>query len=57
MLRVRRTAYTGALILSYVVTLLYSQIDPGIFSPMPFGLLVVLTFALLEAEPAHQKNA
>ena len=57
MLHVRRTAYTGALILSYVVTLLYSQIDPGIFSPMPFGLLVVLTFALLEAEPAHQKNA
>ena len=57
MLRVRRTAYTGALILSYVVALLYSQIDPGIFSPMPFGLLVVLTIALLEAEPERPQTA
>lgn len=44
-----RTPYTTALVLSYVGILLYSQIDPGIFSPMPFTALTVMLFVLLEA--------
>lgn len=53
---VRRTAYTGALALAYVGVLLYSQLDPGIFSPMPFALVTVLLFALIEAEPEREKR-
>ncbi len=44
-----RTPYTKALVLSYVGILIYSQIDPGIFSPMPFAALTVMLFVLLEA--------
>lgn len=49
MLAAERTPYTKALVLSYVGLLIYSQIDPGIFSPMPFAALAVFLFVFLEA--------
>lgn len=49
MLAAERTPYTKALFLSYVGLLIYSQIDPGIFSPMPFAALAVFLFVFLEA--------
>ncbi len=43
-----RTPFTLAIAVSYIGVLIYSQIDPGIFSPYPFALLTVFFFALLE---------
>ena len=49
-LRMRHTAYAGALVMAYVNLLVYSQIDPGLFSPLPFGIMGVLFMTLLEVE-------
>lgn len=54
-LAAERTPYTKALVLSYVGILLYSQIDPGIFSPFPFAALAVLLFVLLEARAVKKE--
>lgn len=49
-----REPFSVALILTYVGALIYSQIDPGIFSPYPFALLLVFFFVMAEerARPA-----
>ncbi len=47
--RAERGIFTKALVLSYFGILLYSQIDPGIFVPMPFMPLTVILFICLEA--------
>lgn len=49
-LRGRRTAFCGALTLSYAGLLLYSQIDPGLFSPFPYAVLCVLLVVMLEEQ-------
>lgn len=43
-----REPFSVALILAYVGALIYSQIDPGIFSPYPFAILLVFFFVLAE---------
>lgn len=45
----KRSPYTAALSLSLVGLFLYSQIDPGYFSPLPFAAFAVLLMVLLEA--------
>ena len=41
---------TVTLFMSYVGVLMMSQVNPGIFCPIPYGLLVTVIFALLEGE-------
>lgn len=48
--RAPRTAFAGAVGLSYIGLLLYSQIDTGIFNPLPFAALAVILFVMLERE-------
>ncbi len=43
-----REPFFRSLILAYVGVLIYSQIDPGIFSPYPFAILLAFFFALAE---------
>lgn len=52
----RRTAFVGTLAITYFGILAYSMLDPGIFSPMPFGILTVLLIALLEVQPRREKT-
>lgn len=53
-IRGRKSAYTVALLLSYGALLVYSLIDPGLFSPLPFAVLGTLLFVFLEgAQPAE----
>lgn len=46
----RKNAFAVPLALSYFALLLYSQVDPGLFNPLPFAVLAVLLFLLLEHE-------
>ncbi len=46
----RRTPFVGALFLAYIGILVYSMLEPGIFSPLPFALLTVLLIVLLEQQ-------
>lgn len=55
-LAAERTLYTKALLFSYIGILLYSQIDPGIFSPMPFAALTVFLFVFLEARAKNPQS-
>lgn len=41
-----------ALSLSYIGVLLMSQVNPGLFCPIPYALLAVMIFALLDGEKA-----
>ena len=43
-----RTPYMGALILSYLGVLIYSQIDPGLVSP--YAIVATVLFVLMEEE-------
>ncbi|MBQ8350566.1 MAG: O-antigen ligase family protein [Clostridia bacterium] len=52
----RRTAFVGVLAITYFGILAYSMLDPGIFSPMPFGILNVLVIALLEVQPRREQG-
>lgn len=51
-LQAKHTAFVGALAMAYFALLLYSLIDPGLFSPLPYGALCVLIFVLLEENAA-----
>lgn len=56
-LEAERTLYTKALAFSYIGILIYSQIDPGIFSPLPFAALTVFLFVFLEARGKRPQPA
>ncbi len=51
----KRSPFFLALVLSYIGTLLYSQIDPGIFAPFPVAALLVLFFVIAECERDPQR--
>lgn len=53
--RGEKNAYTVALAVSYIALLVYSLIDPGLFSPLPFAVLGTLLIVLLESA-ASQKH-
>lgn len=44
----RKDAYVWIVGLSYIGMLLMSQVNPGEFCPLPYGLLVVVTFIMIE---------
>ena len=47
-----RDAFTAAAALSYFGMLMYAQVDPSIFSPLPFAALAVLLFVAVERHTA-----
>lgn len=52
--RAKRTPFLVTLFFTYACSLGYSMLDPGIFSPMPFAILTVLTVTLLEVQPKRR---
>lgn len=48
--------YVLTLAMSYVGLLLMSQVNPGEFCPLPYGLVAVMLFILIENEPDRVKN-
>ena len=43
-------ALTVTLVLSYVGVLMMSQVNPGIFCPIPYGLMATVIFALIDGD-------
>ena len=48
--------YVLTLGLSYLGMLLMSQVNPGEFCPLPYELMVVMLFILIEKEPDREKS-
>ena len=48
--RAKRSAYTAALAFGYAALLIYSMIDPGLFSPVPYALIGTFFMVLLEEQ-------
>ena len=44
-----------ALFLSYVGLLLMSQVNPGEFCPLPYEMMIVMLFVIIEKEPERVK--
>lgn len=53
----RFSARTATFIMGYVGILLMSMTNPGEFCPIPYELLVVIIFALIESEPVVLRNS
>ncbi len=47
--------YTLVFFMSYIGLLMMSQINPGEFCPLPYGLIAVLLFIMIENEPDRIK--
>ena len=47
----KRSLTTAALALSYCGLFLMSQVNPGEFCPIPYGMIAVLLFIMIEEEP------
>ncbi len=52
----RFTARTGVFIIGYAGIFLMSMLNPGEFGPVPYEMLVVMIFALIEGEPIVERN-
>ena len=48
--------YTVVFFMSYFGLFLMSQLNPGEFCPIPYGLIAVLLFIMIENEPEHRAN-
>ena len=48
--------YTVVFFMSYFGLFLMSQLNPGEFCPLPYGLIAVLLFIMIENEPEHRAN-
>ena len=48
--------YTVVFFMSYVGLLMMSQLNPGEFCPIPYGLIAVLLFIMIENEPDRRAN-
>lgn len=47
----KRSIMTAAFALSYLGLLLMSQVNPGEFCPIPYGMIATLLFIMIEEEP------
>lgn len=47
----KRSVMTATLALSYLGLLLMSQVNPGEFCPLPYGMIATLIFIMIEEEP------
>lgn len=52
----KRNLMTAMLALSYLGLLLMSQVNPGEFCPLPYGLLATIIFIMIEEEPDAKSN-
>ena len=52
----RLSEYTVVFFMSYFGLFLMSQLNPGEFCPIPYGLIAVLLFIMIENEPEHRAN-
>lgn len=55
-LKRRRNLFAVTAGLSYLGLFLMSQVNPGEFCPLPYGLLALLLFAVIENEREEKKN-
>lgn len=52
----KRSLYVTTLALSYSGLFFMSQVNPGEFCPIPYGLIAVILFIMIEAEPDFLKK-